>query len=110
MEVLVVWEPILPTDWQKPASETLARISDPRVAQFWDPDHLIAREVRQDSPPSPALPAPYCCRSNGFYWDMAVIYPPDAAWTTKLAEPRFRDGTVVRVVPEIAKQLRSLAK
>ncbi|MGH9864306.1 MAG: hypothetical protein ACRD4H_02705 [Candidatus Acidiferrales bacterium] len=110
LEVLVVWEPILPTDWQKPTSGTLARISDPRAAQFWDPNHVVAREINQDSPPSAALPEPHCCQSRGFYWDMALIYPPNAVWTTKLPSPQFRDGTVVRVTPELAKLLPNIAR
>lgn len=110
MEVLVVWEPILPTDWQKPTSDTLARISDARAAQFWDPTHTVAREIEQDSPPSAALPPPYCCQSQGFYWDMALIYSPGAVWNTKLPIPQFRDGTVVRVVPELVKRLPNIVK
>jgi hypothetical protein len=42
LRVLVVWEPILRSDWSRPTRPVLARISDPRAKQFWDKDHLIA--------------------------------------------------------------------
>ena len=43
--VLVVWEPILPSDWTRPTRPVMARISDKRVIQFWDKDHLIAKRL-----------------------------------------------------------------
>jgi hypothetical protein len=42
MKILVVWEPMLPTDWGAPTTPVLARISDARATQFWDKDHLVA--------------------------------------------------------------------
>ena len=40
VRVLVIWEPILATDWKAPSHSTLARIPDRRARQFWDPKHL----------------------------------------------------------------------
>jgi hypothetical protein len=34
VRVLVIWEPILTTDWKAPSRSTLARISDRRAKQF----------------------------------------------------------------------------
>ena len=45
-----VWEPILPTDFSKPMSIVLNRISDPRVMQFWDEEHVLATLMARDAP------------------------------------------------------------
>ena len=47
MVVFVVWEPILPTDWSKPSTSALARISDGRVRQFWDPNHTLSAVLKK---------------------------------------------------------------
>jgi hypothetical protein len=40
--VFAVWEPMLSTDWSKPGTSALQRLSDSRVQQFWDADHTVA--------------------------------------------------------------------
>ena len=45
IRVLVVWEPMLPTDWSRPSGMVQSRISDPRAVQFWDKNHLVAKEL-----------------------------------------------------------------
>jgi hypothetical protein len=42
----------------------MARIADPRAIQFWDKDHLVATELRQQFPSSQSL----CCQRNGILW------------------------------------------
>jgi hypothetical protein len=110
LRVFVVWEPMLPTDWGKPKSGTLARVSDSRAAQFWDPDHLVAREIIRDDPPASVLPKPNCCEDGGIYWDMAIIYPPNAVWTAKSPTPLYRNGAVYQVVSEVEAKLREFTK
>jgi hypothetical protein len=65
LRVFVVWEPILPSDWQSPTNPVLSRIPDLRVSQYWDQDHLVAKLVKEHIPPD----QPNCCdkrRSLGF--------------------------------------------
>jgi len=78
MTILVVWEPILPTDWGAPTSPVLARISDARAVQFWDKDHLVAKALRQQLSPSQI-----CCQRNGIIWDVAALYPKGTQWEVK---------------------------
>ena len=40
--VFAVWEPILLTDWSRPTTPALGRMSDRRVVQFWDKEHVLA--------------------------------------------------------------------
>lgn len=110
LRVLVVWEPMLPTDWRKPTSGTLSRISDSRAEQFWDPKHLVAHEIERDDPASPTLPAPLCCEDSHTYWDMAILFPNGATWSAKAPVAVFRDGPVVRVAPDIETRLNQYSK
>ncbi len=102
--MLVVWEPILATDWKSPSGNTLARIPDRRVRQFWDAKHVVAsalNEIVKQKPPQPELS---CCVQNGFYWDDAILYAPHAHWKD---EPTavFWNGPVVRIIPGLEKAL-----
>jgi len=97
--ILVVWEPILASDWSRPTRPVLARISDPRVEQFWDKDHFIAKQLDQQLSTS----QPKCCRHQGTLWDVAALYPKRVQWGS--SQPVFIDGAVVKVEAELAKQL-----
>jgi hypothetical protein len=102
--VLVVWEPILATDWKSPSANTLARIPDQRVRQFWDSKHVVANAlnkiVKQKSP----KPEPSCCVQKGFYWDDAILYGPHAHWQDEPTSV-FWNGPVVRIIPGLEKAL-----
>jgi hypothetical protein len=102
--VLVVWEPILATDWRSPGHTALARISDKRAKQFWDPKHLVAQQLGQMAKDMPGQPKPDCCVNKGFFWDDAIVYAPDARWKAHPASV-FWNGPVVDVMPDIEKAL-----
>jgi hypothetical protein len=103
LRVFVVWEPMLPTDWQRPSGQTLGRISDGRAAQYWDEGHLIAGQVKQQLR---GQKGPACCEDNGILWDMLALYPPGAGWSD--AAPVFDDGPVYRVAPELGARIAKL--
>ena len=92
-----VWQPVLPTDWGKPGTGALARLSSPRVRQFWDGERLVARAVEHSSQ-GRAL-QPNCCFERGLWWDFIAVYPPGGHWTDKLPEPLLLDGTVDDALP-----------
>jgi hypothetical protein len=98
MRVLVVWEPILPTDWRPPSSSTLGRVADGRARQFWDPKHLVAAELKTRA--TRAHIHPDCCTQKGFYWDEAILYPAGTQWKDAEAS-LFWNGPVVRIVPSL---------
>ena len=101
MRVLVVWEPILPTDWRRPSGSTLGRIADGRARQFWDPKHLVASAVaevarrKQEREPS-------CCMEKGFNWDEAILYAPNAHWKEEPVSS-YWDGPVYKIIPGLEK-------
>jgi hypothetical protein len=96
LKVFVVWEPILPTDWFPPSRFVQRRISDPRAVQFWDKNHLVAKELRAHLP-SEAQGGP-----PNKIWDVVAVYPKDTKWDSV---PIFTAGPVVRATPDVAKQL-----
>jgi hypothetical protein len=102
--VLVVWEPILFTDWGPPRASALGRIPDLRARQFWDPRHLVARAVGRAANRQPALPGPSCCINDGLHWDEALLYPPGPHWNDAPA-PAVWDGPVYKIIPRLEEAL-----
>ncbi len=93
---------MLPTDWAKPSGMVQSRISDSRVVQFWDKDHLVAKELRQQLSTSRI-----CCQRNGIIWDAAALYPSDMDWG---ASPVFFGGAVLDVTGDVRQHLSAMSK
>lgn len=104
MRVLVVWEPILATDWRRPGAITLRRIPDRRARQFWDPHHLVAQQLARIAKQKPGKPGPECCVRRGFHWDEAILYPPHLRWSEEPG-PVFWNGPVYRITAALDKAL-----
>ena len=104
MRVLVVWEPILATDWKSPSGSTLARIPDRRVRQFWDPKHLVTAELARIANQKSGQPEPDCCVRKGFHWDEAALYAPHARWSDA-PTPVYWNGPVYRIASALDKAL-----
>ena len=92
--VFAVWEPILPTDWSAPGGGALARLSDPRVQQFWDPNHLMAAVLKKAEEAGHLRPD--CCVRKGFLWDLTAAYAPGITWRDSPHEPVIFNGPVVQ--------------
>jgi hypothetical protein len=106
VHVLVVWEPILSTDWRSPSGRTLGRIPDTRARQFWDPKHLVAQQLsRIAKEKSQSLPG--CCLNKGNNWDEAILYAPTLKWSDKPI-PAFWDGPVVKTIAGLERALHDL--
>lgn len=104
MRVLVIWEPILTTDWRPPSGNTLARIPDRRARQFWDRNHVVSGALAEIVKRKPLEPRPTCCVQKGFYWDEAILYPRGARWNDAVPAV-FWNGPVVRIVDSVEKSL-----
>jgi hypothetical protein len=107
MRVLVVWEPILATDWRPPSGRTLGRIRDGRVRQFWDPKHVVSSELNDHATRTPPQTKPHCCIQKGFYWDEAILFPAGEHWKDAPASV-FWNGPVVRIVSSLESSLSEL--
>jgi hypothetical protein len=87
VRVFVVWEPVLPTDWSAPSTATLGRISDARVAQFWDHNRLISHSMGEHD-------------RRSVVWDYIAVYPPGPVWQDSLPPAGYHGGTVIQVIDE----------
>ena len=96
----MIWEPILPSDWQPPSSQLLSRVPDVRVSQWWDKDHLISRVLREHISQN----EPNCCEDGGFLWDLIAIYPRTYILRST---PAFIAGPVVNTVADAKNRLSS---
>jgi hypothetical protein len=101
IRVFAVWEPMLPTDWVRPSTRVLKRMSDPRVIQIWDSNHMIAKLVERGA----SGRKPRCCHRNGAWWDVIATYPPGTQWSGSAPTPELLDGTIVQTAPQLDAQL-----
>lgn len=92
VRVFAIWQPILATDLAPPLSSVLGRISDVRTRQFWDPDHVLSRQMKKDA--RPPQPVPDCCERSGHLWDLAAVYPAGATWTDRMPTATVFTGPV----------------
>lgn len=102
--VFAVWEPMLPTDLSPPTSGTLGRLSDRRVRQYYDADHLLAKRLKADA--RPPQPVQDCCTRQGVLWDLIAVYPSPAQWTDRIPTATFFNGPVVDAIEGLEKALR----
>jgi hypothetical protein len=85
MRALVIWEPVLLTDWSSPSTPTLDRVSDIRAAQFWDKGRLISHSMGEHD-------------RRSVVWDYIAVYPAGAIWGDRPPEALYRGGPVIRVI------------
>ena len=101
IRIFAVWEPMLPTDWGRPSTGVMARLSDPRVTQVWDKNHLIAGLIERGADGR----RPACCTRNGHWWDVIAAYPPGAKWRAAAPVPELLNGTIVQTASQLGAQL-----
>jgi hypothetical protein len=94
---------MLPTDWSAPSSSVLRRLSDGRVRQYWDPNHVLAAQMKKDA--GPPQPEQDCCVRSGILWDLAAVYPAGARWSDRMPNASMFNGPVVDVIPAIEEAL-----
>jgi hypothetical protein len=79
--VLVVWEPVLPTDWGSPSPMLPAMIADPRVAHFYDRQRRLSAMLGgPDNVAKLARDSDLGFAMDDVIWDVALMYPPRASW------------------------------
>jgi len=95
---------MLPTDWRSPTTGTLARISDSRVRQFWDPAHLVSLELSRIRSRNSGQPELACCQDKGFFWDDAILFAPHARWKD-MPVSVYWNGPVWKIISSLEKTL-----
>ena len=87
VRTLVVWEPVLVTDWTRPSTATMGRMSDARAVQFWDKPRLVSHMMGEHD-------------RKSLVWDWVGVYKRGAEWSAGPPEAFYHGGPVVRVVEE----------
>jgi hypothetical protein len=85
IRVLIVWEPVLPTDVRAPSSLTLKRISDLRVSQYSDRERLLSHAMGEHD-------------RGSIVWDYIGIYEVGTVWEAGPPKPVFDGRPVVEVI------------
>jgi len=83
LRVFVIWEPVLPTDFGAPSTSTLKRISDPRVSQYWDKEHMLSRILGERD-------------RSSVVWDYVAVYEPGKLWDQAPPLPLYSQRPVIR--------------
>lgn len=94
MRVFAIWEPIRVTDYTSPGTAVLGRLSDQRVRQYWDYDHLFAIQLQRRLDANPSDAKPSCCIGRGFNWDEIAAYAPGLKWEDSLPPAAYLDGPI----------------
>jgi hypothetical protein len=81
VRVLVVWEPVLATDWGKPSPALTMLLADRRAVHFYDRDRRLSAMLGgKDAVGQVARVSAIGFRMKDVIWDMALVYPPGAKW------------------------------
>lgn len=97
--MFTVWEPILSTDMAPPITSVLGRMADTRVQQYWDADHVLAKQMERDA--RAPQPEQACCVREGVLWDLAAVYPKGVMWTDRMPPATLFNGPVVDIASEL---------
>jgi hypothetical protein len=85
IQVFVIWEPVLPTDFVAPSTAALARIPDGRVSQYWDRKRSLSHLLGEHN------------RST-VVWDHIAVYAPGTLWQDAPPNPVYSDNPVRDVI------------
>jgi hypothetical protein len=103
VRVFIVWEPVLDTDWGRPALAQTGYVADRRALHFWDRDRKLSAALGGAA----NLDWLAASRRIGFrmkdvVWDAALVYPPGARWGSRA---RLLVAPVVKYREELAEAL-----
>ena len=108
LKVLVVWEPVLGLDIAPPSSSNLARLSDPRVEQFWDGGRLLSQRLLALARAHPERLGPNQREQLAkarTVWDFIGLFPSSAHWAEEPSFPEFSGAPVVDVMDEVRSRI-----
>lgn len=81
VRVFVVWEPVLLTDWRRPAASQTSYVPDPRAAHFWDIGRRLSAMYGGPAKVDALAETRHkAFRMKDVVWDAALVYPPGAKW------------------------------
>jgi hypothetical protein len=106
--VFVVWEPVLVIDVAPPGRGTLARVPDPRAAQYWDRSRALSRAIVTGLLEDGAGGPRQGVHSKTIVWDVIAVYAPGAVWDRHPPRPDWSGYPVVDAVGEFEERLSAI--
>src|ERR1044072_4354924 len=86
VRVLVVWEPVLPTDWGSPSPSLTSFVGARREIHFWDRGRKLSASMGGPGAADRlAKESKIEFRMKDVIWDVAFAYPPGARWGDRAA-------------------------
>jgi hypothetical protein len=113
LTVIAVWEPIFDTD-PAPTPKLLGNLTDRRVHQVWDPDHIMSDEMRASEFAHPGSPPQARTRTgsanSGIMYDTVAIYGPGARWESTLPAPDYLEVGLEAELPAVRERIIAMAR
>jgi hypothetical protein len=109
----VVWMPVLATDVGAPTNDKLSLVPDRRARQFWDPDHLVSKELRRVAMAHRdrlSAEERTTLDQASVIWDVVVLFPPGEKWNSSLPWPAHWGYPVVDAIEGLRPKLAPATK
>ena len=103
LRALVVLEPVIWSDVGPPTTSVMARLSDPRVIQFWDPGKILSRAMVDKSKRLGTIPR---LGDDTVIWDFVALFDAGARWDGGPPASRYHGYPVVDAVEGLRAALR----
>lgn len=104
--MLVVWEPVLKTDFAAPLTRVLGLLNDARGTQYWDPGRVVSSDLVRAVNENPGRYGREDPLPPGFIaWDVVSIFSKSAHWDRDVPVPAYYGGPVRDVMDDARKAI-----
>lgn len=109
LKVFVIWEPVLRSDKGPPSEENLARVTDVRAQQYWDPGLLVSNQIvtlTNTYPDRFSEEHKKELARRNLIWDAIVLFKPGVRWEELIPFPDYSAGPVVDIKDQFSQELK----
>ena len=111
MHVFVVWMHVTRDDRVPANGLALAKVTDPRAEQWWDPRRLVSKAMMSDYPADTAMAmADTTGGQPPLIWDFVAMWKPRTKWGEKIPMPDFAAHPIELYVAPFRQQLGELSR
>lgn len=108
IRVFLVWEAVHKKDHKGENDAAYAKVTDPRVLQFWDPRLELSKRMVKEARDRPELlKGVENVTKDMIIWDIVAVYPRGVKWQGNLPVPQYYGKPVVDVIGDVENMLAS---